>query len=535
MLHNTKDKYKNSTDNNNNNSNNNAELSRKLFCKPIHRIGLFVCIAIFLISLAAIVLLLDDNKRWLVIFPLSSIIILLAVYYYTKIIRRYLKDIYYHTYISKENSKILNKLVYYDSLTGLPNRKTILDEVENLISKGNKQRFYLIYFDMDEFKKINEIGGYSVGDEVLRYVSRRWNDLIKEGDLLGHLDGDEFSLLIKRDMDRESLMNYIDKFRKVLDEPVSLFGREYFVSASFGISEYPNDGKDGIELLRSSFIAMNTAKESGKDYIQFYTHEMQEEILERIQLENGLIYSVRNNELYMVYQPMYNCKNGSLRGFEALARWEYPAFGFVSPDQFIPIAEETGIIIDMGKWIINNVLTKFKEFHRKYNVRPIVSINISVVQMIEPSFVQMIKDALDETGFDGKYLELEITESVLISYPEYIVEIIGQLRELGIRIALDDFGTGYASLNYLQMLPINVLKIDKSFIDKINKENAMNQIILHLINLAHQLGIEVVAEGVENEEQLKFLSSNCCDYIQGFLLSKPLEEEYIAKQLLSYK
>ena len=206
----------------------------------------------------------------------------------------------------------------------------------------------------------------------------------------------------------------------------------------------------------------------------------------------------------------------------------------LSPSQFIPIAEETGIIVDMGKWIINEVLTKFMEFQRRYQIRTIVSVNISVVQMIDPSFVSMIREVLEETGYDGRYLELEITESVLISYPEHIIETIRQLREMGIRIALDDFGTGYASLNYLQMLPINILKIDRSFIDKVGKDNTMSKIVAYIINLAHQLEVEVVAEGVEYEEQLNFLCRNGCDYIQGFLLSKPLDAELVEQQLISY-
>lgn len=518
----------------NEHQNNARGLSKILFNKPIHWIGLFVCIALFFLSALVFVLLYKSENKWLLIFPLSSIVILVLVFWYTNYIKNHLKDIYLYTSISRENEKILHSLVYYDSLTGLPNRKMVMDQVGRLIDEDDADKFYLIYFDLDDFKKINETAGYYVGDEILRYVSSKWEGIKKEKDILGHLGKDEFALLILEDMDREDLMEYIEEFRLILDKPISLFGKEYLVSASFGIAEYPCDGKDGIELLRSSFIAMNTAKNSRKNYIQFYTYEMQLEILKRLQIENGLLYSIKNNELYMVYQPMYHCDNKSLRGFEALARWKYPGIGSISPAQFIPIAEETGMIVDMGKWIINKVITKFMEFQKTYKINTIVSINISVVQMIEPSFVPMIKEVLEETGFDGKYLELEITESVFISYPEHIIEIITQLRALDIRIALDDFGTGYASLNYLQMLPINILKIDKSFIDKIDKEYTMNQIIKHITNLAHQLGIEVVAEGVEQEEQLNFLNAIGCDYIQGFLLSKPIEEEQVPKQWLLF-
>ncbi len=522
MTHNTDDKR-----------NNISEVSKILLGKPIHRIGLFVCIALFLLSIMTFALLYANEGRWLLIFPISSIIVILLVFFYTINIKKHLKDIYNYTNISVENENILFRLVYYDALTGLPNRKMIHDEVIRLINESDSDKFYLVYFDMDDFKKINETAGYSVGDEILVHISNRWNSLKRNKDILGHLGGDEFSLLIKEDMNRDELMEYVEEFRLVLDDPLNLYGREYFVTASFGIAEYPCDGKDGIELIRSAYIAMHTAKSSGKNFVQFFTYEMQLEILKKLQIENGLLCSMKNNELYMVYQPVYHTDSRTLRGFEALARWTFPGMGTISPAQFIPIAEETGIIVDMGRWIIKETLTKFIEFQRQYQTRTIVSINISVVQMIEPSFVTMIKEVLEETGFDGRYLELEITESVLISYPEHIVDIITQLRALGIRIALDDFGTGYASLNYLHMLPINILKIDKSFIDKIDKEDTMNQIIIYVINLAHQLDIEVVAEGVEYEEQLRFLCLNGCDYIQGFLLSKPLEAKHVPKQLLS--
>lgn len=521
MMHNTNDK-----------KNNTPEAPKIFFYKPIHWIGLFVCLALFILSLHTTMLLMKNGSIWVIVFPISSLAIILHTFWYTRGLKRYLDSICYFTNLSLENEKNLHKLAYYDSLTGLPNRKMIMDKVEHLITEENANRFYLIYFDLDDFKKVNEVAGYYVGDEILRYISNRWEGIKREKDILGHLGGDEFVILIVEDMDRDGLMDYIEGFRSVMGEPININEREYLVSASFGIAEYPGDGKDGNELFRSSFIAMNTAKDYGKDYIQFYTYEMQHEILKRLQIENGLLYSIKNNELFMVYQPMYDCKKRTLRGFEALARWRYPSIGMVSPAQFIPIAEETGLIVELGKWIINEVISKFIDFQRIYQINTIVSINISVIQMIDPSFVPTIKRVLMETGFDGRYLELEITESVLISYPEHIIDILNQLRELGIRIALDDFGTGYASLNYLHMLPINTLKIDKSFIDKINKERAIDHIIKYTVNLAHQLGIEVVAEGVEEEEQLNFLYDIGCDYIQGFLLGKPIEEERVPSQLL---
>lgn len=523
MLHNTDDKKQRNENN----------LFETIFGNKLHGIGFIACLAILLLSTLGLALFYTNENKWLIIFPISSILVILLVYWYTSSIRKHLKELYHYTNVSKENEKTLHKLVYYDTLTELPNRKMILFEVERMIDMDQIDKFYLVYFDMDDFKRINETAGYFVGDEILRSVARKWSSIKREDDILGHSGADEFSLIVKGDIDHDSLRTYIEGFRYALTEPISLYGKEYYVSASFGISEYPNDGKDVTTLLRSSYIAMNTAKSYGKNYVQFYTYEMQLEILKKLQIENGLLYSIKNNELYMVYQPMYNCNTRTLRGFEALARWKYPGIGTVSPAQFIPIAEESGLIVDLGKWILNETLTKFTEFQRIYHIKTVVSVNISVVQMIDPSFVKMIEEVLEETGFDGRYLELEITESVLISYPEHIAEVLSRLRTMGIRIALDDYGTGYASINYLQMLPINILKIDKTFIDKIDKELTMNQIITYIINLAHQLEIEVVAEGVEHENQLNFLSSNGCDYIQGFLLSKPLMEEHVPKLLIS--
>lgn len=522
MLHNTKD-----------NQQENFKLSDIIINKPIHRVGFFMCLFLFLLSGASMPFLYENEITWIVLFPLSSIVIISLVAWFTNNMRKEIKNIYYYAQLSKDNEKTLHQLVYYDSLTGLPNRKFILEEVSSMID-GEDKTFFLIYIDMDDFKRINETAGYSVGDEILSTVSGRWSSLIKGKDVIGHLGGDEFALLIRDDMDRNRVMEHMEEFRSILDKPIDLYGKEYYISASFGIAQYPNDGRDGIELLKNSFIAMNKAKTAGKNYIQFYTYEMQLEISKRLQIENGLLYSIRNNELYMVYQPIYHCESRMLRGFEALIRWDYPGIGPISPSQFIPVAEETGIIVNIGKWIIKQVLTKFIEFQSVYNIKTVVSINISIVQMLEPNFVSMIEEVLDETGYDGRYLELEITESVLIAYPDYIIEIIAQLKALGIGIALDDFGTGYASIKHLQMLPINILKIDKSFIDKINKVNSMNQIIGYIINLAHQLGIEVIAEGVEHEEQLNFLGRIGCDYIQGFLLGKPLKEEYLSKKLLTY-
>jgi len=384
-----------------------------------------------------------------------------------------------------------------------------------------------VYLDLDNFKKINDSMGHNVGDEILKQVTLLWKSCCHQEDLLGRVGGDEFVILIRRSMLGDELIHYLECFRNVLSQPIFIQRKEFYIRASFGITKYPEDGTNAEELFRKADIALYRAKNSGKNEFRFYTKELQEELLKRVRLESGLMTSIRNNELYMVFQPQYFSSSTSLRGYEALVRWKHTELGLISPGEFIPIAEETGLIIEIGEWILETVLRKFTEFRIRYAMTPVVSVNISVIQIIEPSFVAMVKRVLEKTGFDSCNLELEITESVFIAYPEHVIDVIHQLKNLGIRIALDDFGTGYASLNYLQMLPINVLKIDKTFIDKITASNSLNQIVGSIITLSHQLGIEVVAEGVEREEQLKYLTEHNCDYIQGFLLSEPIEEKYI--------
>ncbi|MHB8130523.1 MAG: putative bifunctional diguanylate cyclase/phosphodiesterase [Mobilitalea sp.] len=501
-----------------------------LVLNPIKR---SVMVAIFLSVYtalgASIAVIFEGNINALpgVVVPISAIAIVIIISRYAHSLNMQIKKVIEYNQIMKENDELLHHIAYYDSLTELPNRKMMMDQMELLTkdSSSTKKSFLLVFFDLDNFKKINDTLGHSVGDFILTQVTLRWRGWLNSEDLLGRVGGDEFALLIDRELPMDRLLEYLEGFRTVLLDAIVVEYKEFFVSASFGITRYPEDAKDTTELFRNADIALYKAKSTGKNEYRFFTKEMQNEIITRIQLENGLRASIRKNELYMVFEPQYLCGTNTLRGYEALARWRSPEIGLVSPAQFIPIAEETGIIIEMGKWIIKTVLMKFKELQRKCYITPMVSINISVVQMLEPSFVAMIKEILLETEFDSRYLEFEITESVFIACPDYIIDVIKQLRKLGIRIALDDFGTGYASLSYLQMLPINVLKIDKSFIDKISSQSIKNQIVGNIISLSHQLDIEVVAEGVELEEQLEYLTEHNCDYVQGYLLSRPINEE----------
>lgn len=430
--------------------------------------------------------------------------------------------------VMKENEKKLERLAYYDPLTGLPNRKMIIQKLDMLIhySERTQAGFALVYIDIDNFKEINDIMGHHIGDMLLKEVTKRWKLRLNRSDVLGRMEGDEFAIIIRREMSSEDLLRYVESFRDAISDVFSYGMKELRIEASFGISVYPKDGRTTEDLLKHAGMAQAYVKASGKKGIEFFRHEMQKNMIERVQLEDGLKSAIMNRELYVVFQPQYSCETQQIRGFEALVRWRSKKLGMVSPATFIPIAEETGLIIDIGEWILRTVINKFikaKAASRDYKL----TINISVVQIIQPSFVSMVKKILDETGFDGGRLEFEITESVFISYPEKVINTLKQLKETGISIALDDFGTGYASLKYIQMLPIDTLKIDRTFVSGIGEMESGNQIVGSIIALAHSLGILVVAEGVENMDQMNYLKEQKCDCVQGFLLSMPLEGDQV--------
>ncbi|SET14839.1 diguanylate cyclase (GGDEF) domain-containing protein [Natronincola peptidivorans] len=426
--------------------------------------------------------------------------------------------------VIKRNEERLVHLASFDALTGLPNRKIIIERLDKLTNfqLNQKTTFAVVFIDLDNFKKINDSMGHHVGDQLLQLIVKRWKLMIHESDMLGRLGGDEFALIIQRKLEKNEIFSYVESLRTALQDALLFKTKKFYITASYGISIYPQDGFNSIELLKSADIAMYKVKNQGKNGIQFFSQNMQSEILQKIKIENGIQSALNNNELFLVFQPQYSCSLKSLRGFEALVRWESSELGVVSPAEFIPVVEETGQIVQIGEWILRDALRKFKAMQDSDHMDSILSINISVVQIIESSFVEMVQKALDDIGFETKYLEFEITESVFISFPDHVIEVINQLKKMGIRIALDDFGAGYTALKYLQMFPLDTLKIDKTFTDSIDEKSKENHIMSSIISLAHQLDIEVVAEGVENTTQLNYLTEQKCDYIQGFLLSKPL-------------
>jgi diguanylate cyclase (GGDEF)-like protein len=387
-----------------------------------------------------------------IVIPITSAGISIIISSYATNLRRQMRRVLEYSEIVNKDEELLHTLAYNDALSGLPNRKKILDQIDLLTNPANQntQGFELVYLDLDNFKKINDTMGHSVGDAILKQVAERWKEKCHPQDILGRVGGDEFIILICHKLNDEELSEYLIGFGEALKGSIIVERKEFFVSASYGVTRYPTDAQSAGELIKNADIALYRAKNLGKNNYMFFNMQMQEDVSKRIQLENGLLSAIRNNELFMLFQPQYEGKSGKLRGYEALVRWRHPELGLVSPMEFIPIAEETGIINEIGRWIIETVLIQFMEIKRKWDMRVIVSINISVAQMLEPSFIHMIKEILLETGYDSNYLEFEITESVFITSPDYITEVIRQLKAMGIRIALDDFGTGYASLNFFK-------------------------------------------------------------------------------------
>ena len=425
----------------------------------------------------------------------------------------------------------LNTMAYYDKLTGLPNRTLIMDSIKEQISisKNEQSKFYIVYIDVDAFKKVNDSLGHHVGDEFLKYVSKNIKKKINKKDMLGRLGGDEFALLIRRDVDKNEVEKEIDEIRMLFQKPFLVRNVEIVLSASFGVSIYPENGETTSKLIKYADMSMYNAKEAGKNKIRFFNKKMMLEFMEDAKLEGLLATALDRKEFHLVYQPQYNGNGTKVRGFEALLRWKSPELGSVSPAKFIPKAEETRVIIPIGEWVLREACTKLAKLRNEYGNHLTMSINISMVQLKDDNFALDVKRIIDESNVNPENIELEITESEATENWEDILNKLEELKKTGVVVALDDFGTGYSSLNHLKRMPIDILKIDKSFIDDMNRSEKGRAIVKDIISLVHNLGLKVVAEGVEESLQLSELDNYGCDYLQGFLLSMPLEEKYIEK------
>lgn len=419
-----------------------------------------------------------------------------------------------------KNERELYNLAFYDQLTSLANRAKIKSEITDLIE--NNVPFSVIFIGLDDFKAINESKGHEAGDKVLAEVSGRIAVAADKNDICGRLGGDEFIIVSTSHYTDDDCKSYISDIYRSFSSCFHVDdGLGVYVNASFGTASYPKDGNTCSKLLKSADIALNKAKNDGKNRYVLFDRNMQIEIDYHNQIAAHMRSALENNEFYLVYQPQFY-PNKKLRGFEALVRWNSPHLGSISPVTFIPIAEKTNLIVPLGEWILNTACRKLAEISKICGSTVMMSVNVSSKQFREEDFVKKVNKALIDNGAKSSQLELEVTESLLLNSIEETAAMLAQLKRMSIKTSIDDFGTGYSSLSYLRTLPIDTLKIDKSFIDVINGDANGKSIVDTIIHLAHTLGMTVIAEGVEYTEQLDYLKSRSCDCIQGFLFSKPL-------------
>jgi diguanylate cyclase (GGDEF)-like protein len=418
----------------------------------------------------------------------------------------------------------IEHLAYYDGLTALPNRELFIDRLSLALVQAHRdgRKLAVLFLDLDRFKQINDSLGHSVGDELLRAMGRRVHEAVREGDTLARLGGDEFTLLLPGIHNASEAARIAQKLLEAVRRPFELQGRELFVTTSIGISIYPEDGVDAESLIRSADVAMYRAKEQGRDRFQLYAPAMNAQAVERMGLEHGLRKALSQEQLVIHYQPVIEVSTGRIHGTEALVRWRHPELGLVPPDDFIELAEMTGLITPMGPWILEEACGRTRAWQRGTRFYFSIAVNLSARQFQERDLVSHVKRALESTGLEARFLELEITESVAMHSAESTLRTLRELKALGVRISIDDFGTGYSSLAYLKRFPIDTLKIDQSFVSDIATNAEDSAIASAVIAMAHGLGLQVVAEGVEREEQLEFLRRQRCDYYQGYLFSRAL-------------
>lgn len=434
--------------------------------------------------------------------------------------------------IIDKNEKELYNLAFFDQLTTLANRVKIKEEIISLIE--SKTPFSVIFVGLDDFKAINESKGHEVGDKVLVEASKRIALAVDHDDICGRLGGDEFVIVSPSHCTNEDCCEYVEEIYRTFAACFHVDGGVgIYVNASFGTALYPKDGETCSKLLKSADIALNRAKNDGKNRYVLFDRNMQIEIDFQSQIATYMRGALENNEFYLVYQPQF-FPNKKLRGFEALIRWNSPQLGSISPVSFIPVAESSNFISVLGQWILKTACEKLAEITEIYGSNVMMSVNISSKQFREKDFVKSVNKALLDSGANSSQLELEVTETLLLNSVEDTAAMLAQLKRMNIKTSIDDFGTGYSSLSYLRTLPIDTLKIDKSFVDVIIDDAGGKSIVDTIIKLAHTLGMTVIAEGVEYSEQLDYLKSKSCDCIQGFLFSKPLEGDDVNALVMEY-
>ncbi|MCP2070480.1 putative bifunctional diguanylate cyclase/phosphodiesterase [Pseudomonas laurylsulfatiphila] len=431
----------------------------------------------------------------------------------------------------RESEERMRYLTHYDELTGLANRAMFrerLSEAHQRVRQGGYRSLALLHINLDRFKQLNDSLGHEVADQLLQKMARRLVNALPEADTIARLSGDEFAVLFNAYGNLSSLARVATRLATKLRVPVTIEGHELVVSASMGISLLPDNAREISALVSQSNMAMQHAKHLGGNNFQFYTDSLQASTLERLQLENRLRKAIEEKQLKVFYQPKLCLATGKLNAAEALVRWDHPTMGRVPPGDFIGLAEETGLIGPIGEFVLRQACWQACEWQRQGLDAIRVSVNLSVHQLRQGKLVSLVRQVLEETGLEPRYLELELTESQLLDSVEHIIATFQQLRDLGVKLAIDDFGTGYSSLSYLKRIPVDYVKIDQAFIRGLGEGTEDAAITRAIIAMAHGLSLKVVAEGVEHQEQLEFLKAERCDEVQGYLISRPVEAQVLA-------
>ncbi|MFN0039936.1 MAG: putative bifunctional diguanylate cyclase/phosphodiesterase [Burkholderiales bacterium] len=429
----------------------------------------------------------------------------------------------------KASEERIRFLADHDELTSLPNRSLFRHSVDQAIQRAerNKKMLSILFFDLDRFKNINDSLGHDVGDEVLKAVAERLRNCLRKSDLLARIGGDEFAVLTEGLTAEDQASIVAKKILETLAQPMMLAGRPYRPMASIGISTYPSDGRDAPALQKNADIAMYRAKEEGRGTFKFYSEQLNTHSIRRLEFESSLSEALTQKEFVLHYQPKVDLLTGQVSGVEALIRWVSPTLGMVPPGDFIQVAEETGLIVPLGRWIVQTACVQNRAWQKGGLPHLRVAVNISARQVAEKGMVEMIQDILEKTGLPAESLELEITESVVMDNQDYAEKILNRLKDMGLHLTMDDFGTGYSSLAYLKKFPFDSVKIDQSFVRGIPNNTGDVAIIEAIIAIARSLHLKVVAEGVETAEQYEFLRKLGCDQIQGYYFSRPIPSSEI--------